>query len=331
VDEAMQKALPAELLEPAPSSGEVDTPPNPRTVVEAVTPVDLRAGEKGLSDAFEVCLGKLSDVVEAYRIESHHPVRRITRQRLPFLTLYRTRTLEDPIKWDEGPSVMLLHMNVPYVPDELSADRIQNVALHLSISLQGHPLMLSSVHATQAQVALEREGDYAEALVQTQIAGEILLDGILTLTLWEEGTTPEDGAALFEEGLRKRIRTHYASRLGGDWNPATSAPLSDWLSKVAYVRGRVVHAGYRPSLDEAVEARRAGEGLLDFIKTRLIEVRTRYPRSTLMTLGRPGLERRGAWSGQIRRFAELQASQEPDWLASYGAWRDRFEQARNGP
>jgi hypothetical protein len=286
-----------------------------------------------MSSAFDICLQKLNDLVAAYRIYSHHALPLITRQRLPFSTLYATRSLDEPWDW-VGMSMMLLHMNVPFIPDELSAEDIENISNRMSLALWGHPLMLSSGHAKEAQVAFERNGDYGEVLVQTQIAGEILLDGVLTLMLWEVGTSPEDSADYFEEGLRKRIRTHYASRLGGGWNLDTSPPLSEWPSKVAYVRGRVVHGGYRPTYTEAVEAQTAGEGLLEFVKIRLGESRTRFPRTTLLTLGQPGLERLGLWSGQIRRFAE----REPDWLeawgswlASFGVWREEFERARNTP
>lgn len=312
--------------------GESYEPPvSYRTIVEAVTVVDFGRGERALSDAFDNCLAKVSELVRAYRNYSHDPIRHVTRQRLPPFALFITRTLNEPPKWADGLSLMLLHMNVPGVAvDELEQSELDQFRAHLSVILRGHPLAVFTERAIDARVAFDREGDYGEAIVQTQISCEVLLDGLLTLMLWEEGMGPEGAAVLFQEGLTKRVRSHYAARLGGNWDPKTSAPLAAWMSKVTYVRGRVVHAAYRPSIDEAREARNAAEQLEDFVQQRVVARRTRYPRTTLLTLGRPGLERLGLWAGQIERFAE-QADDEPDWLKGYSSWREAFEAARVMP
>jgi len=43
-----------------------------------------------------------------------------------------------------------------------------------------------------------------------------------------------------------------------------------------------------------------------------------------MTLGREGLERRGLWAGQIKRFSEEVAPTEPNWRDSFTAFHRAF-------
>jgi hypothetical protein len=336
ISEAIRKGLPARFHPPP--SGTPNTPLEVagapelltyRTVVEAVTPIDFRRGERAVSDAFDACLEKLEDLVRAYRNYSHLPIHHISRERLPPFAVFITRTLENPPEWAEGLSLMILHMNNPGVtlPD-LEDDELRELNTFLSAIVRNHPLVAFAERSVDADVALTLDGDYADALVQLQISAEVLLDGVLTLMLWEEGTAPEDAIGIFDESLAKRLRTHYGPRLGGDWNPQTSGPLARWRSDISYVRGRVVHAGYRPTIDEARKAAEALAAVEDFVKGRLADRRMRYPRTTLLTLGRPGLERRGVWSGQIKEFAE-RADDEPDWLGQYAVWREAFDKARS--
>ena len=61
----------------------------------------------------------------------------------------------------------------------------------------------------------------------------------------------------------------------------------------------------------------------DFVSRRLVDKRNNYMRTTLMFLGRHGLEQFGAWAGMIKRFSE-RADEEPSWDRSFQRWQEQM-------
>ena len=165
--------------------------------------------------------------------------------------------------------------------------------------------------------------------MHTQTSLEILLDGVLTLMLWEADERPEDWAKTFQnDSITRRVKTYYHERLGGNWNLDTSPPLKGWIDRIARPRNKVIHTGYQPGKDEAQQAIDAVTALEKFVKTRLAVSRARWPKAALIVLARPGLERLGAWDKRMRNLeARLDNPDEPDWLASYRQWRTSLESA----
>jgi hypothetical protein len=83
------------------------------TVVEAVTPLTLAgAAEDVLTDAFERCFELLDDFIRAYRLYSREWIPARTRQRLPAIIPYATRSALGRRGWNEL-SLFILHMNLP--------------------------------------------------------------------------------------------------------------------------------------------------------------------------------------------------------------------------
>ena len=89
-----------------------------------------------------------------------------------------------------------------------------------------------------------------------------------------------------------------------------------------------MHAGYEPTRGEADTALAAVYDLEKFLFNRLAEKRTTYPRSTLMTLGKSGLERRSKWTKQIREFEATIAPKEANWFLSFKAYRAEVADGR---
>lgn len=336
VEAVLDRALPAGLIRPRERSGDAqrrgdaggETLAATRTVVEAVTP--LLPGEDAVSEAFDRCLDALSQVFAAYRSSTRNLVPAPTYERLSPVILYATRTARAPVVWDERLSLFVLHANVRATPPALAEHDLEQLNTWLSVRKRGHPLMPYAERELDARLALDTRGDYAAAVVSAQTAAEVLVDSLLTLLLWEEDADPADAATLFSEGLQKRVRTHFGTRLGGDWNTRGSGPVGTWGTFLAPLRNRIVHAGHHPTRAEAREALSALADLSGFVSDRLADKRTAFPRTALLVLGRPGLERRGRWGGQVEDFVETHADEEPDWIASYRAWRDRLDEARTG-
>jgi hypothetical protein len=334
----MKAALPREVLgQAAETEGEIfneaesKMPETYRTVVDAVTLL-LADDADPVSDAFDRCLHELEGLVRAYRVAHKDLMPYLTRERLSPVATFITRDLA-AAEWDESPSALLLHMNIRGAMargEPLSDEEFEKLNVHREVASAGHPLFPYAERMLDARRLFHREGDTANAVIFIQLALEVFLDGILTLMLWEEGADPEEaGNTIFAEGFAKRVRTYYAERLGGTWDPNRRGPVRSLLLELAPLRGRVVHASYVPSREETRRVFEVAEEVDDFAVGRLIARRNRFMRTVLLSLGQPGLEKRGLWAGQIRAFAE-RAREEPDWLVSYRAWREALTQARQG-
>ena len=211
----------------------------------------------------------------------------------------------------------------------MGPEEMEKLRIYLSHTIVENPFGAYSLRSKEASAALYQRGDTSDAVVKGQIAAEVLLDTILMSMLWEEGLDPADAALeVFEDSLATRVRKQYARRLGGNWSASGKGPIAAWVWNMARLRGCVVHGNYAPTRDEAKRALTALDGLDSFLRRRLVAKRLQYKRTTLMLLGRPGLERLGGWSGQIVKFMDTEAGNEPDWRLTLKHWRERLNQAR---
>ncbi|MEV6807336.1 hypothetical protein [Streptomyces sp. NPDC051132] len=307
-----------------------------RTVVEMITAQNaekLDDMDSALHDAFSRCFGVLSDVYSMSRLvkrESLSPrIGMEQAQSVFWFGRFPGHNYSDDLGgvfWVSPPS---------YFPTETmdEAEFGQLQAL-LGRVWNGSPLELMMEHSFAARQYLNQHGDYSNAVIHAALAAEILLDSVLGLMLWEEQIKAPDFEAaieIFDEtkngGLTSRVKREYAPRLGGSWNPSVSGPVRHWKEQLAFIRGRVVHRGYRPSRAEAEGALKAGDELLEFTKVRLASRVKRYPRTCLMILGEPGLRRIGGWKA-AERFLDSTDEHPLSWFSGYSAWRDEVDAAR---
>jgi hypothetical protein len=160
-------------------------------------------------------------------------------------------------------------------------------------------------------------------VILANTATETLMDVILNLLLWEDHVDPEDAEKLFVEGkVLQRITRELPKRLGASWSTA-DGPVGEWYEASYRLRHRIVHGAYWPTHPEAVRALRAAQEMHTFAFDQIAAKRNVYPRSTLLTVARTGLEKRGLWAGKIKIFAEQNAPTESDWSTSF---RDFYKQ-----
>lgn len=314
------------------------------TVIELFTvliPSDQGCIQRSLLEAFDRCVEELNVVEVSYTQTSKDlRYRRTTRFNcypcIPYVTL-------NPFSgtWNEIDFIWLndgLNL-IPIEQDELTPEQVEEVILRTILQKKGSPLIRYVEWSYAANRALENDADFATSLVNCHTAGEILFDSVLLMMVWEElnfltntNITPEVVAEWFIQrpSLESRIKALYHTRLSG-WNSKEGSDITlRWFVQVGRIRNRVIHAGYLPS---ELEARSASQTLNDvekFIKKSLGDDanRNRYPRTALMLLGIPGLERMNRYRGKIKRVAEDET--EPDWLYSFGQFRtcldDRLSQ-----
>lgn len=319
------------------------------TVVEAVTtknspdPIpqeDLASPSHWTprTELFARCLYATRDVVKAYRQTFLVPCAIPSYVRTPSPVLAYTAegtqttvaTADGPVvvirpaqeTWD-GPQLAILdHANLP---DPVRMTEFDNddwdTYLHwFEHQTVGNPLILWRERWIEARRAHWLLGEEGQAVILANTSCEVLLDVILALLMWEEGNDVADAAAVFDEGRTlKRVKAEFAKRLKGQWSTDTGA-VGTWHDNAYRLRHRVVHGGYSPTVAEGALALQAVEDLHQFVFDRIAARRTEYRRSALLTLGRDGLQRRGMWSGQIKRFAEEEAPHEENWMESFSDW-----------
>ncbi len=117
------------------------------------------------------------------------------------------------------------------------------------------------------------------------------------------GNPYEAGGRVRSRGPRRaRLRSRYHSRLGGAWQPDDpQTVLGKWADSVT-VRGRVVHAGYRPSEQEVIIAANLLREIEHFVMAVLKRLKFKANRRVI---ARPaGRERRGLYAGRSRSLSD---------------------------
>jgi hypothetical protein len=307
------------------SSQDEALPESYLTVIEAVTPLFKTQGQTtgdAVSSAFDRCIEEIAFLQRAYLLTtSFVKVRPISRQVIDPTVIFAVR---DPFtnRWSQ-PSLFLANegLGLPFGTSDLDKSQMEKLLVITSRLRQADPFARSLEWMLTARRARELDGDHALAIIAANTAGEILLNSLLLLMGWEEGISRAETVKWFDTGVARRIKTQYAQRLGGRWDPdEQSTVLGKWTLHVAAVRHRIVHAGYRPSEQKARRAIEAGAALDHFVRERLAEKRNQYPRTALLALGVPGLTSRGLYQGKIQKFAETDSAAEPSWLLTYRKW-----------
>lgn len=346
------------LPDPSSSEGGSSVQPGRYTVVDAVTevgsPVTPPPGWDGRpqnlpprSDPLMRCLHVVSQIARAFRLVDGDPIVIPTYELLPMGLIgfsgkgsrqgTRSFVPSAPEAWTNSWFMMLQHFNLP---DPLQPSRPwpevdTSSGEWMHGLLVGNPFVLCRERMIEAKLAIDRTGDYADAVVLANTGSEILLDALLTALLWEEyvkdsstAPSPKEAAALFtERTLMARAMRGLQPRLKGNWTSPAS-PWAVWRDRAQGLRHRIVHAGRQPTRQEAANALNAVDALQGFLFDQVVKQRGTYPRVTMITVGRAGLESRGAWSGTIKRFIEQRANVEPDWIHAYSEWNREVVTAR---
>ncbi|WP_353827783.1 hypothetical protein [Agromyces sp. SYSU T0242] len=282
--------------------------------------------ERELSDAFDRGLDLIRALQRAYYLETQDAISLVAREQLPTTILVVTER-----EGSARSGVFFTHdvsIRRTMIPEELSDNRLNRLAGILRAMVPGDPFWPYADLRREALAALWLRGDYRAAVLGAATAAEVLLDTLLLHLFWVEGAKPEVAAALLEEsGVTARVKSQYASRIGGKWNLAGGDPVSEWHSATAAMRNRVAHAGHEPSLDEARAAiqgtLRLEVHLMDLVCTppRL----QKYIKTALAITGIPGIEKRGRMSRRIREL--IDATPQAD-LDLFHHWRDEVVIAR---
>ncbi|MFD7985469.1 hypothetical protein ACFV4M_19140 [Kitasatospora indigofera] len=289
-------------------------------------------------DPFNRCLRLISDPCRTYRVAFKVPYSIPSYEKLPAIILYSVGQQGSPDEFGEGTfawgpngALMLDHKNISDIAIDpwLEPESVERIRFFRRFLQDGNPFFLWLEWIQEARRALTVDGDYALAVVLANTASEVFLDALLSLLLWDSGADPESAAGYFEEGkVTRRLKSNFPSLLGGNWSLDAPGPIASWFKQSFQLRHRVVHGGYRPTRAEAAKAVQLVYSLENYCYTRLADKRGIYPRATLMTLAKDGLQRRGLWKGAIKKFSEDASENGEHWGESFYHWRENLNTAR---
>lgn len=300
------------------------------TVVEASTPLfdfDHRDLQKALSDAFDRSMEELSRLLRVIRIHVQDPtIPLVGRDSLPGGVIYIIRygNNGNDILTERYQGILMVNLGhtIPSdVRDEVDVKTFSDAMMRYSGWMRGDPIFSAEDQFQRGMRARWVEADSQGAVIAFYTAIEIFCNGLLGLCQWESGGTRDDLVDWLEnEGFNKRLRDRFHGFLGGNWDPKSSSSPIHALDGVAQVRHRVVHVAYEPTLDEVDNASEAYRQIAEFAKDRLVACRYQLPRTTVLVLGKPGLERKKVLSKKFQRLID-KLTEEEDWLATYKIWR----------
>jgi hypothetical protein len=288
------------------------------TAVEVVTRVpQTQDTDEDMEVAKRRCLEFLVDFLRVCRSVNLMTGPPPTFDRLPAFAVIQTRHAITGHR-DDVVALLLPTADVvlPEMPD-ITKRQFEGLLRNFNRMITRDPIFICQEYKARAEASFAL-GDYSDVVISAAIASEVLLDHVLGLMLYEEGVSAADARVVWDgTGLATRLKTQYTSRLGGPWNREIEA----WKEKVARLRGRIVHAGYRPSGPESEAALLSYGALNEFLRKRLVEKRIKYPWSTLQIAGLSKVREEGKLNGKFKAFVEGLDLSDP-WLEHYLKWRD---------
>lgn len=230
-----------------------------------------------LSVAFDTLLVRVNAVITGYRLHSEdlstHPV---SREMLELGCVVRLVPVHDWAATEH--KFFLLHSRFPIDPPVMAMEAVEKTLWYGHIVLEGRNPFTLAAELRQTAKRYAATGQYGEAIIFSQTSVEMFLGTLLSELLALEGRTADEITDVFENtAFVSRVKREYHSRLGGHWNPdASSSAIGEWYSHTYSVRNRVIHAGYRPTIDEVRAALVSTQGFIDFIIQRLRRRKRQY-------------------------------------------------------
>ena len=225
------------------------------------------AQEPWISDQFDRGLDYLNEFLTLLASVSNEPaIGPITVYELPFAIPFVVRNLSDPELAERPlePCMLLLHANEPGVADDIPLERFEQVGRVQAFQRRagGHPFTAYA----QAMVAARRSLDLGQLRVSVMEAGtgaELLVTTVVREAAAARGESPTRISGRVKAPFKNRFIEHFLplTGLSGDIADKSTAP-GRWWQDSYLLRNRVVHEGYAPSREEALNCLAAAREMM---------------------------------------------------------------------
>lgn len=305
-----------------------------QTAVVVMVPVKSRGAgltppHDGKVDPLTMAHWLVADSLRSIRIASSIPLPELRYQTLnPIIpAVFGAWTDTGALSFDEGQQAILLdHLPVQSATWEpVEPTSVANVFTQLTT---GRISALIRDHAARSHVE-HLAGDYRASVLSSAITCEVLLDSLLAVLLWEEGETPAVAAQVWGDAtsITHRVKTLYASRLGGVWHLEGRGGTADWRRNIVEVRNSIIHSGRTPSAAESTRAGDSTATLTAFISKRLVVKWKEYPKSLAVLCGPSSVEKHASKKQRARTLESLQ--ENAGFAAEFDRWRDDWLRERS--
>ena len=307
------------------------------SIAEVATPLlqtdDLDTNH-AISDAFDRCIEELRGFSLAYQsVTKDRRFRPVTRQTCPTIVPFCFQQKDDVDYF--GLSTMVVHEGnaMPFEPEELTVEQQREFEVAWNRRRSDDPFATYIDWSRSARRAFNIDGDYAQSVIATYTAIESLFNNVLLMCSWEDRYSRESVRQWFDEegGFFARTQKFLCPLIGGDWTDQSPKSFTSKIKEVGNIRHIIVHQERVPNERAAKHALATTHELEEMLKDRLAMKRLDYPRTCLLLLGTPGLERRKLWNGQIRKWSDLYADKEPPYTSWFRSWLDSEESDNRCP
>lgn len=219
-------------------------------------------GSKELySEVFDISLEYINRFINAYLlVRKEHNIYPVTREILPS-TLFSGLCDRNGEHVDMG--LFLINFNMPGESQMLSEEEIHRISRMI---LDDNPFELTEILMLQARREYS-SGQYGQAVISAQTSFETFADTLLRLLLEDLGKSALEIENIFDRfGFIPRLKNQFNIIIGGNFS-LESGVLKTWNNCTWQVRNTVVHAGYHPTNNEALQAiKAAADGRTYIIK-----------------------------------------------------------------
>lgn len=238
-------------------------------IAPAPSDASEEAGEAWLSGQFDRALEDLNEfLVILASVTGEASIGPVAKQELPPAFPFFLTSLEESASGapQDEPSLFLLHVGTEGEIDLIPPGRFEHVgAVQAKHRGEGHPFFPYA----EAMVSARRSllfGRAGQAALEAGTAAELLITTVIREVGPLRGVDPRKLQNVIDGPFRSRFEHHLGpmTGLGGELTDSAS-PAGAWYSDAYELRNRIVHRGYRPSLDEAGRALRATTDLMKAI------------------------------------------------------------------
>lgn len=325
--------------EPAEPFGSVPWPSSTYmgSIAEVATPLLPTADsntQHAISDAFDRCIEELQGFSLAYQsVTNDRRFRAVTRQTCPIILPFCFQRKDDATYFGLGSMTIHEGHSMPFEPEELTPEQQREFEVVWQRRRLDDPFASYIDWSRSARRSLDIDGNYAQSVVATYTSIEMLLNNVLLMCAWEGLNRRDTVRSWFDEsaGFLARTRKYLGPLVGGDWTDQNPKSITNTIKYISNIRNVVVHQGRIPNESAARYALAMKDNLEELVKDRLAAKRLYYPRTCLLLLGTPGLERRELWNGKIRRWSDTYADEEPPYTLWFRDWLDWTEADQRCP
>lgn len=224
---------------------------------------NLELSDENVSIYFDDLIKHLNVVLLSYQaFTKDDDCHRIKKEMLQELVFYRHIVIEDWIEKAFG--IFNLHANVPYEKQELTTTENSEVLRHIELYDYNLNPFIFSEEFKHNSSRLLKNGFYRDSVIYSQMCVESFLINIFCGLLSIENKFEE--SILDDLPFIRLVKKEIHERLGGCWDiKKEGCIVNEWHKSTYEIRNAIVHGGYFPKYQEAVDAHISAYNLIEYV------------------------------------------------------------------